>query len=193
MTTLLENASLLVPNGLVADADGNVYVAGKGVFNVGPTLGGAIYKITPDGKYTVFAGGKTNDGTPVDGTGAAATFSLPQLVGIDQGGNMYLSDGGRYRMITPQAIVSTIASLPAGLGAAPDGNIYSIDATQSVVYRTAPDGSGKTIVAGVAGQSATVLGALPGGLDHPAAIVPMGPGSFAVISASAVLKLVLPY
>jgi len=202
VTTLAKDSAAGTPSGIVADAAGNVYVSAVPLYgSKGLTGGGGIYKITPDGKDVLFAGSASAVANPtsVDGSGTAATFSLPQLVGVDSAGNLYVNDtplGASktvYRMISPLAVVTTIASLPSGVGAAPDGYVYSVDAAQDLVYRSAPDGSGKTAVAGVAGQAGTVLGALPGGLDHPTAIVPTGPGSFAVISASAVVKLVLPH
>src|SRR5471032_1580518 len=199
---LAKDSAAGTPSGIVADAAGNVYVSAVPLYgSKGLTGGGGIYKITPDGKDVLFAGSASAVTNPnsVDGSGTAATFSLPQLVGVDSAGNLYVNDtplGASktvYRMISPLAVVTTIASLPSGVGTAPDGYVYSVDAAQDLVYRSAPDGSGKTAVAGVAGQAGTVLGALPGGLDHPTAIVPTGPGSFAVISASAVVKLVLPH
>ena len=162
-----------------------------------------IYKVGAQGGMTVLAGSLvTGNSTPADGTGSAAVFGHPRLLGMDGAGNLYASDYGAtgnppatlYRKNTPQGVVTTIAALPAGLNAAPDGATYSADSTASVIYRTGADGS-KTVAAGVSNVRGTRLGALPGGLDfqYSGDVVPAGPGSFAVISGAAVLRLVVPH
>jgi hypothetical protein len=140
----------------------------------------------------------------VDGPGATATFYKADMLGFDGDGNLYVEDvlngAPLYRKITPAGVVSTVSAPPAGVGAAPDGNRYLFDAAAALVYRVGADG-GKTVVAGTAGQDGIRLGALPGTLrgttalpntPQMAAITPTGPGSFALISGGAVLKLVLP-
>ena len=203
-TVALDSNVVQVATGMAIDADGNIYVSSVPPLDtLATSYGGTIYKITPAGAVTVFAGSGAQDER--DGTGAAAAFTSPALAGIDAGGNLYVTDANRqvldpatgspttvYRKITPQALVSTISALPAGLLAAPDGNVYSVDYNHDVVYRTTPDGS-KTVVAGILDVDSTVLGPLPGSLYQPGAIVPTGPGSFVVISGSAVLRLVLPH
>jgi len=193
VSTLLTDSGFGVPSGMAADRNGNIYVSEQaypGTHSTRP--GGTIHKITPDGTMTVLAGPATPDysGPAVDGAAAAARFTLPVLLGVDTDGNVYVNDNG-IRKITPDGTTSTIAALPAGLLAAPDGNVYAIRANDTVV-KVAADGS-ETVVAGVAGQAGTVLGALPGGLLQPAAVVPTGLYSFAVLSGEAVLRLVLPH
>src|SRR5471032_2417203 len=193
VSTLLTDSGFGVPSGMAADRNGNIYVSEQaypGTHSTRP--GGTIHKITPDGTMTVLAGPATPDysGPAVDGAAAAARFTLPVLLGVDTDGNVYVNDNG-IRKITPDGTTSTIAALPAGLLAAPDGNVYAIRANDTVV-KVAADGS-ETVVAGVAGQAGTVLGALPGGLLQPAAIVPTGLYSFAVLSGEAVLRMVLPH
>jgi hypothetical protein len=204
VTTIPVSSSLLA-SGIAADGEGNVYISSrwpKGTLG-GVAPGGLIYKVTPQGVVATLAGGAAT-GTPagpLDGAGAAAAFSTrPVLNGIDAAGNLYVTDTNTnvnpsqisYRKVTPKGEVSTIAALPAGLNKAPDGNTYTVDRDASVVYRIGGDG-GKTVAAGVLKARGTRLGALPGGLDTPYSVVPTGPGSFAVISGSAVLRLVVPH
>ncbi|SEO23772.1 hypothetical protein SAMN05428959_105538 [Duganella sp. CF517] len=181
------------PNGIVVDADGNVFLSARPPQNsMSVNSGGALYKVTAAGAVTVFAGTATRGQTAsTDGTGAAATFIAPKLEGIDIAGNLYVSDVDKFRKVTPQAVVTTIAALPAGLNAAPNGLVYTADAAEDVIYAT--DAAGKrTVAVGAPGVPGIRLGALPAGLYAPAGIVPTGPNSFAVISGAAVLRLLLP-
>ena len=193
-----------VPSAMGTDGDGNLYITTRGPFSglTGVAPGGVVLKVTPQGSASILAGNMSLGGSPApaDGAGAAAAFIQPTLKGLDADGNLYISDLNNrvtpattsYRKVTPQGVVSTIAALPAGLNTVPDGYTYSADPDRSVVYRLAADDS-KTVVAGVPLVRGTRLGALPGGLDRPANVVPTGPGSFAVISGAAVLRLVLPH
>jgi len=191
----------MVPTAMFADGDGNLYISARWPLGTltGITPGGVIYKLTPQGSVSMLAGSTVPTSTPADGTGSAATFARPTLQGIDADGNLYVADVNpypstttSYRKVTPQGIVTTISALPAGLNKAPDGAVYSADPDASVIYRVAADGS-KTVAAGVPNLRGTRLGALPGGLDVPQSVVPTGPGSFAVISGAAVLRLVVPH
>lgn len=203
VSTLAAVDNQLTVTGLAADADGNVYVSTRfpRATLIGEAPGGYLHKVTPQGVVSQFAGGKSQQQpVPVDGAGADASFTGPTLEGIDSSGNLYVTDVNRWvtpatttlRKVSPQGVVSTISALPADLNKAPDGNFYSADPANSVLYRVAANGA-KSVVAGVAGQRGTRLGALPGGLDLPMAVVATGPDSFAVISGAAVLRLVLPH
>jgi phosphoribosylformylglycinamidine (FGAM) synthase-like amidotransferase family enzyme len=114
------------------------------------------------------------------------------MAGIDGEGNIYVNDAGSVRKVTPDGMVTTIPALPAALGRAPDGFRYKADQSGWRVTRVNADGS-ETTVAGAAEVPGTVLGALPGGLNAPRAIVPAGPYSFAIAAGNAILKLVLPH
>lgn len=187
--------------GLALARDGSLYVTLLGN-NRAPTAQGAVYRLVA-GQLQLLAGGIDNSSTSppasVDGTGAAARFAWPLLNGVDADGNLYVTDRdaagapAAYRKVTPLGVVSTIAAIPRSVLAAPDGYVYSADAAQGVIWRTAADGS-RGVVAGVAGlpSQGTVLGALPARLDRPSGIVPTGPHSFAVSAGGALLRLVLP-
>lgn len=165
-------------------------------------FGGGIYQVEAGNKFTLIAGAPgANTGKPLqqDGAGAAARFGSPTLAGVDSAGNLYVRDrvdadsgATNVRKITPQALVSTQAGLPAGLNAAPDGNVYQADALDpGLIYRIAPDGT-KFLIAGGNGSRSIVLGALPGTLLPVGSIVATGPNSLALASGSAIVKLVLP-
>ena len=192
-TVAADKSFVFTPNAIAADADGNLFLSAHPPRNsLTPPYGGALYKVTPGGAVTLFAGSAVaGSTTSIDGTAGAATFVSPQLEGIDIGGNLYVSDSGKIRKVTPQAVVTTVAALPAGLKAAPNGLSYTADPVQHVIYATDAAGN-KTVAAGLTGVPGTRLGALPGGLERPLDIVPTGPNSFAVISGAAVLRLLLP-
>lgn len=188
------------PTGIVVDAAGRLLVS---VWPLGDnglaTEGGVVYWLRPDGSLSVVAGQSgPNGATPLqqDGDAATARFGGPALLGADADGNVYLADRDvrysahtTYRKLSAQGTVSTIASLPPGLNAAPDGYVYGADPSARVLYRIAPDGS-RSDLAG-SGDSG-YFGALPVPFDYRTPMVPIGPHSFAVIAGSAVLRLTLP-
>jgi sugar lactone lactonase YvrE len=82
-------ASFNYPSGIVADKDGNVYVA--------DFANAKIRKITPDGTVSTYAG--TGERGEADGTIASASFLVPQGITIDAAGNIYVSDQNHVRKI----------------------------------------------------------------------------------------------
>lgn len=103
--------------GMVVDSGGTVYAV---------SLRSVIFKITPAGAVSVFAGNPNARGH-ADGPAASAQFSAMGHMTMDPAGNLYVVDG-RYhnatgvgptvRKITPAGVVSTIAGrpdLPPGL------------------------------------------------------------------------------
>jgi sugar lactone lactonase YvrE len=181
------------PSGMAIDRQGNLYISEKRGYNAAGVWGyaGSIVKITPNGVISVFAG-KHNSAEPdmtfADGPADTARFYDAAMLGFDADGNLYVDDQ-RIRKITPGGMVSTVAALPAGFGADADGNLYVAEG--STVTRIAPNG-GRSVVAGLPGITSNKLGALPGIL-YGGNIARIGPASFAVISGSAIVKLVLPH
>ena len=94
-------ASFSYPKGVSVDTEGNVYVA--------DTNNSKIRKITPGGAVTTLAGSGSSGS--VDGTGAAAGFSYPWGVAVDNSGNVYVADSNNHkiRKITSAGVVTTLA------------------------------------------------------------------------------------
>lgn len=88
---------------LVVDSQGNIFVASSEP---------KIYKITPAGVLSIFAG-STEVGAigSADGVGQAARFYDPQGIAIDPQDNLYIADTDNHliRKITPAGLVTTIA------------------------------------------------------------------------------------
>ena len=110
--------------GVACDAAGNLYVVDTG--------GSTIRKITPAGRVTTLAGSAGTLGS-ADGSGAAASFSLPADIACDAGGNLYVTDGNNtIRKITPTGEVTTLAGQAGSFGSA--------DGIGSVARFTFPQG-----------------------------------------------------
>ena len=133
----LGQGATFLPFGLAVDSAGNVYVSDPGYL--------AIWKISSAGAVTPVAGGGAGPGT-VDGVGSQAGFRVPQGIGADTSGHLYVADGFTIRKITLDGgSVSTMAGNPKlngiadGTGAAArfggvigiavdgEGNIFATD------------------------------------------------------------------
>ena len=134
-------ASFNTPRGMAQDAAGNIYLADQG--------NNLIRKISPSGAVTTVAG-KAGAGFS-NGNATTAQFNSPTAVGIDDAGNLYVSDSqnGAIRKITPDGTVSTIATglnFPRELRADATGNIYVVEQNSDRVSVISPAG-GVTMVA----------------------------------------------
>jgi sugar lactone lactonase YvrE len=99
------------PSAVAVDATGNLFVA--------DAANHVIRKVTPLGVVTTFAGTAGSTGS-VDGAGATlARFNQPQGLAIDGAGNLYVADSNNHtvRMVTPSAVVSTLAGTATFSGA----------------------------------------------------------------------------
>lgn len=101
-----DTAKFLYSNSILADALGNVYVSDVGNHR--------IRKVSVNGKVTTVAG--TGVIGYRDGTSDIAQFTYPRGIAIDRDNNLYIADGGNFRIrkITPNGVVSTIAGSNEG-------------------------------------------------------------------------------
>ena len=145
------------PIGLVVDSAGDIFVS--------DTSNSVIRMITPGGVVSTLAGTAAVRGM-IDGTGAAAAFSLPRGLAIDGAGTIYVADAGNnaVRKVTPAGVVTTLAgagtsgsigttdgsgaaarfNAPAGLALDAAGNIYVIDAGNGHIRKIATSGTVST-------------------------------------------------
>ncbi len=91
------SAQLTCPSGVAVDLNGALYIADTAAARVRKVAGGVI--------STAAGGGATlGDGGPA----AKAQLLLPRAVAVDAGGNLYIADGNRVRLVAGGTI-STVA------------------------------------------------------------------------------------
>lgn len=98
-------ARLTVPQGVIGDAAGNLYIA--------DTAANRVRKVDAAGRITTLAG----TGAAGYGDGTNAKFNAPLRLAGDGTGNVYVSDVGNFRIrrIDPSGRVSTVAgTVPGG-------------------------------------------------------------------------------
>jgi sugar lactone lactonase YvrE len=144
-----------MPQALVVDAEGDVYVA--------DTYSHQIRRITPTGQVSTWAG----RGTPgsLDASGLEASFAYPIGIALDGAGNLYVTEkfNRDVRKITPAQVVSTVAG--TGTSGGQDGPVGS--ATFDCPWGIAVDANGAVYVSDcgydtirmiTAGQVSTLAG-----------------------------------
>jgi sugar lactone lactonase YvrE len=162
------SARLDAPEGIVADASGNMYVAERG--------SSTIRKITPQAVVTTLAGSAGQDGS-MDGVGAGARFNGPTRLDVDRNGNLYVADAGNstIRRVSPEGVVTTLAGQagvcgsadgpgasaqfcsPQGIVLDRGGNVFVADTANHTVRRIDVNGN-VTTVAGSAGVCGSAEG-----------------------------------
>lgn len=139
----------MTPAGLASDKQGNIFVADRS--------NACIWKITPSGSMTLFAGGPVTGFE--NGPGVSAKFNAPTSVAIDKDGNLYVTDliNNAIRKITPSAEVSTLAgggspafadgtaaaakfNYPEDIAVDAEGNVYVGDEGNERVRKITPAG-----------------------------------------------------
>ena len=181
------SASVYGSTGMAFDAAGNLYVID----------GQTLRKITPAGVVTTIAGSTSGNGTQIDGTGPAASFSnrTPGM-GADSAGNLYVTDWDAVRKVTQGGVVTTIAGsalvngyvdgpgstarlyFPAGIAADSLGNVYVVDYDNHAIRKISAAGMVTTLAGSapparvfgfVDGVGAAARFAIPWGLAIDAA------------------------
>ncbi len=191
------------PQGITIDSSDNLYVA--------DTLNAAIRKITPAGVVSTLTQQRVQG--YADGPMASALFSYIKNVVLDYNGNMFVADTGNnvirkltnflgiganvetlIGLITGQnSSVNRSYSTTAGVAIGTDisGNIYSVDYTNSVIKKTAINGT-ITTIAGKSGTAAYMTGALPGTLLHPTSMYVDPAGNYLyVLENNSIVKITL--
>jgi sugar lactone lactonase YvrE len=124
------------PTGIAFDNSGNLYVADQ--------LNHTIRRVTLNGNVTTIAGLAMSKGTN-DGVGNAARFSSPRALTVGMDGNIYVADlsSGNIRKVTPNGIVSTVATgfgLPTAIASDSFGNLYVVDAYRYRINKVTAEG-----------------------------------------------------
>lgn len=117
-------ASLNHPYGLAFDAGNNLYVAAISQHT--------IYKITPNGRYRVFA--------------SDSSLSQPKALAFDSAGNLFVSWGiveGGIVKITPDGTITPFVDRVLSFGLAFDsaGYLFATDTNTQDVLKISPDGT----------------------------------------------------
>jgi sugar lactone lactonase YvrE len=138
------------PGGVTSDSKGNIFFA--------ETVAGSIYKMTPSGTVSLYAGSDGNFGID-NGPGATATFTDPETLVTGAGDVIYVADYlvGGIRMISSSDVVSWFVNAegnpnhvevaPQTICIDPQGNCYTANQMGS-------DGIAMTTPAGVITQFA---------------------------------------
>jgi uncharacterized protein (TIGR03437 family) len=177
-------AALEEPEGIAADAAGNLYIG----------VSGRICKVTGDGNIRVIAGsgdrGYSGDGNPA----VSATFDTPVAIALDPSGTViYFSDETHnvVRKIRADGIITTVAGTgspgysndgqpgntaqlngPEGLAVDGNGNLYIADRFNNRIRKVRPDGTITTFAGtGVAGSSGDGVQPALGRLFQPTDVV----------------------
>lgn len=185
------------PAGLTVDSSGNIFVVDQG--------NNTIRKVTSSGVVSTLAGTAGTSGS-TDGTGSAARFSTTWDIGVNNSGDLYVTDYSNHtlRKITSAGVVTTLAGAanisgsadgsgssarlqyPLGLDLDSSGNIYVADQYNHTIRKITPTGVTTTVV-GVAGSNGVQLG-VGGRLSFPNDVVVLSTGQLAISSDQAILQ-----
>ncbi len=158
------------PQALATDSAGNLFIADFG--------NNRLREVLPDGVINTIAGngglGSGGDGNPA----TVASLGTPDGVAIDKAGNIYVSEGNRYRVrkINTSDTIYTIAgggiwgysgdggpataallSSPSGVGVDNNGNIYVSDIGNNNVRKIFMDSISRLSVPGISELKPLIL------------------------------------
>lgn len=118
------------PQAVIEDASGNFYIAAPYSYNV--------FKLTPSGAISVFAGIGVQGFSGDNGPASAAALSLPAGLAIDSAGNIYIADLNTIREVAVNGIITTIAG--TGTVCAPSWGQCGDTGLATSAQLTAPQG-----------------------------------------------------
>ncbi len=175
-TVLGPNSAVTEPHKLIVDRAGNIFVVSRSQNN-------AVWKVTPTGSVSLFAG--TASAGYVDSIGTAARFREINDLCFDQYENIYVSESNRIRRIDGARGVTTVAgngqyggadgtalsallANPQGLSVSSNGEIFFCD-NDNLTVRKLYQGqvttvAGKNVRGTADGPSATARFLTPRGI-----------------------------
>ncbi len=193
-STVLAVATITDPVGVAVDSSGNVYTSSS--------ANDRVYRTTPGGSTTTFAGTGVGGYSGNGGPATSAQIDNPKDLAIDAAGNLYFAEeiNDVIRKVTPAGIISTVAgtgvagylgdggaatsarlNAPFGLHVASDGTIYIADRGNQVVRKVSPGGTITTVAGnGSAGFSGDGGAATSAQLSGPYDITVDSSGNFYV-------------
>jgi sugar lactone lactonase YvrE len=204
---------------MVFDPVGNLYVADSGygmVRRIAPdgTITNVAGHCTPTmyvpegGLPPIVVCGRRQ---PVDGVGSAASLEQPRHIGIDSKGNMVLVDWFYLRHVVPDTgQVSMFAgyggptnvrgnvdgapttarfSMPTGIAADENGNIYVADSSNNAIRKVAADGTVSTVFTMGQPRNSIIEDYGPGA---PRRLLYLGNKTFYVLTDTTIMKVILP-
>jgi sugar lactone lactonase YvrE len=174
------SAQLNYPEGVAADAAGNLYIADRN--------NNRIRKVSSTGTITTVAGTGSAGFSGDNGPATSAQLNYPSSVALDPFGNLYIADqnNNRIRMVSPTGAITTVAgngsagytgdnvpatssalNYPTGVAADSSGNLFIADTQNNRIREVS--GATITTVAGNGNFTYTGNGgpATSAGLEKP--------------------------
>ena len=146
-----------VPLGLIV-APAGIRFAPDGTLYIADLFGDTVWRRTPDGRLSIYAGTGDHSFDGDNGAATGAKLRYPTNLSLDRGGNLYIADTGNNRIRRVDAashVITTVAgssdtygysgdggladrallSLPFGVAVAANGDVYIADTGNNRVRR----------------------------------------------------------